>query len=156
MELELKHLACYLPYGLKVFHNHNIYEVTIEDRMDSETISFQDAIENLHKPILRPLTDLTKEITIDGYNEGKPFMPIERVYYKTLLKEPIKFIINEYEESIFIQWEFADNRSDYDVIHTKNIMNSISASFYEILLSWHFDFHKLIEKGLAIDINTLK
>lgn len=48
---------------------------------------FYDTVESHHgihsvKPILYPLSCLTKEITVDGYNEGKPFVPMVELYEK--------------------------------------------------------------------------
>ena len=57
-KLTIEHLAPYLPYGLKICACESEYEMTIEDEMDSETICLRDVIENNHKPILRPLSDL--------------------------------------------------------------------------------------------------
>lgn len=125
MELELKHLAPYLPYGLKVgkhFKNEFYSEV-----MDTSIMSslFNDSRK---KPILRPLSDLMidnifedKAICfIDKSDNGGDFT-IDDIYFK-------------YKESSFSDWRNA----------------------YEMLLKHHFDIHNLIDKGLAIDINTLK
>lgn len=70
MQLELKHLAPYLPYGLKgkMVEGDSIYDVISidiygnldilsENKFDNDNIG----IEGL-KPILRPLSDLTREI----------------------------------------------------------------------------------------------
>ena len=67
MELQLKHLAPYLPYRLKV---------TKDDwgrvfKMDNDGTTLNcigiDYILNINaKPILRPLSDLTKEIEVNG------------------------------------------------------------------------------------------
>ena len=77
MKLELKHLVGYLPYGLKVINiemhengfksKHSIKKlVLIPSNLE---IGLKDVDGIKEKPILRPLSDLTKEI------EG--FFPIE-------------------------------------------------------------------------------
>jgi hypothetical protein len=73
MELELKHLAPYLPYGLKLFYTHtkkigqvsNIY--TIGEGYDNDDIKISiDYTDGEHiwmyKPILSPLSDLTEDV----------------------------------------------------------------------------------------------
>jgi hypothetical protein len=86
MKLELKHLAPYLPYGLQLqLHGdfpiregekniiHKIYEMKpshIPKALEWETI----------KPILRPLSDLTKEYPINNIKEGG-FLDAEDVDY---------------------------------------------------------------------------
>lgn len=74
-KLTIKELAGYLPYGINCIHNHNEYEITIEDRMDSESMTLEEFFDTNSKIILRPLSDLTKEIT---YN-GETFVPIEEI-----------------------------------------------------------------------------
>lgn len=83
------------------------------------------------KPILRPLSDLTKEIEANG----EKFVPI--VYFEKFntqidfVKE-IKVLQND------IRW-----------------LSTTSYLVVEKLLEWHFDIYGLIENNLAIDINTL-
>ena len=68
MKLELKHLAPYLPYGLKLYYEHtkkigqvsNIY--TIGEGYDNDDIKISidrgsDEHIWMYKPILKPLSD---------------------------------------------------------------------------------------------------
>lgn len=135
--LELKHLAPYLPYGLKMIYVHtnkigqisNIYTLGSGYNNDDIKISI-DYSEGEHiwmyKPILRPLSDLTKEIEIDG----------EKIV-----------ISNEYGYYRFDEMSTLKGGSV--------ILSSIMLKEYEIILKYHFDIFGLIEKGFAIDINTL-
>jgi len=125
MKLELKQIVGYLPYGLKVFYMEDIYDVTLEDEMDSFSICLKDVLEGNHKPLFRPLSDLEKEINVNG----EKFIPISKM-------EGINF-------NISLKW-------------IKNDVNSIPNYLYEKLQEWNFDVKGLIEKGLAIDINTLQ
>jgi len=61
MKLELKHLAGYLPYGLRIarFNQGEIYK-KIEYLLRGTNINEVVRYHNL-KPILRPISDLTKE-----------------------------------------------------------------------------------------------
>jgi len=114
MKLELKHLAPYLPYGLKI-QSCNIETVIglKNNCVIVEEFSFPYPICNC-KPILRPLSELTTEF-INSDNFLKEFQP--------------EFIVgNRYE------WSYG---------------------FVDRLFQLHFDIYGLIEKGLAIDINTL-
>jgi hypothetical protein len=79
------------------------------------------------KIILRPLSDLTKEIEVNG----ERFVPIKKCKKTTILKHVSKY-----------PFDFKDLEFErYDVML--------------LLFQWHFDFQGLIEKGLAVDINTL-
>ncbi len=87
MKLELKHLSAYLPYELKY---KDIPQGYTEDRT-LDTRTFEWALNN-GKPILRPMSDLTKEIQLNG----EKFIPIEKLspvpnFFNTefLIKTPI-------------------------------------------------------------------
>lgn len=142
MRLELKHLATYLPYGLKYqssmdkpFDEYGKNPIWTFDGINKVFDNYclitkenNDAYEITScKPILHPLSDLTKEIEVNG----EKFVPSERI---------------------------AVHLFDYDflemVIDRKNT-NGIPFWVIKKLLEWHFDIYGLIEKGLAIDINTL-
>lgn len=70
MKLEIKHLAPYLPYLLQRFHKvsnpngENITALTVTNL--NETLSLKSKCDYFFKPILRPLSDLAKEIEIKG------------------------------------------------------------------------------------------
>jgi hypothetical protein len=135
MKLELKHLAPYLPYGLKIqgMTYGEIAELSCctETSVNITDRAFQygmwaDIFDI--KPILRPLSDLDS-----GNFEG--------LFYSEWLIEKYHTIgienqINRIEDDI--RWL---NHCDYILI--------------QHLFEWHFDVFGLIEKGLAIDINTI-
>ena len=88
-------------------------------------------IKSQDNPILRPLSDLVKEIEVNG----EKFVPtdyFEDKYYTLDLHKQCERII---EDENWI------NQSDYMLI--------------DYLFEWHFDVFGLIDAGLAIDINTL-
>ena len=88
------------------------------------------------KPILHPLSDLTKPIKVEEYNDGKEFVPIEE------LSDNMLFIDNGLHiEDYFLTSENAGIFDSYRII--------------QALFQWHFDVFGLIEKKLAIDINIL-
>ena len=88
-KLELKHLAPYLPYGLKMIleKSGDIRELNGlfidlgELRFHFNVINRGQRLWN-YKPILRPLSDLTKEIEVDG----EKFMPYLRLGWKMNIK----------------------------------------------------------------------
>ena len=91
----LKH---YLGTGIS-FNTHYLPESTnlkITAILEGDRIEYYDedsGYELLNmsdiKPIMRRLSDLDKEITVEGYNDRKPFVPINqfRDIYSTMLRE---------------------------------------------------------------------
>lgn len=69
MKLELKHLTPYLPYNLKMYWEN------LDGQIRDPYILLPSAIDHIidfqNKPILRPLSDLTKEIE---WEDGKYMM----------------------------------------------------------------------------------
>ena len=86
------------------------------------------------KPILHPLTDLTKEIEY----KGEKFIPIDKLYHLDIMKCDIS------------SFEYIS----LDVI-ADHVYRNQSLKFILKLVEWHFDIAKLIDKGEAIDVNTL-
>jgi hypothetical protein len=129
-KLTIKELAPYLPYGLKV---QWIREDDNEVITSVLTISDYPFLitRNKAKPILRPLSDLTKEIVHNG-ERVVPVEWLEDKYYTLGLHKQCEKLA---EDSRWV------NHSDYLLIMH--------------LLEWHFDIFGLIEQGLAIDINQL-
>lgn len=121
MKLELKHLAGYLPYGLKYKDIPKGFDGIRE--LDIQTFNW--CLEN-GKPILHPLSDLTKEIEING----EKFVPVVEIM------------------------KIKDNGDWLGVQHKKIEENPFYV--VKKLQEWHFDIDDLIGKKLAIDINTLE
>ena len=174
MKLEIKHLAPYLPYRLKVNvsnnvnfeHNLILNEHNIGNVINSITIG------HIVKPVLRSLSDLTKEIEHDGHM----FVPIKYLFELSGMLDYIMIPDDDYAtDSKF----HVDDDSSYnfifiyeDVEHCFGYLkNNPSFSLYiddvpddvynqlilfEALFEMHFDVFHLIDQGLAIDINTLK
>lgn len=142
MKLTIEHLAAYLPYGLKCLDlktepDSNIF--TLESASIHRVVSdsegnFDIGFEEI-KPILRSLSDLTKEIE---HNREK-FVPIER-----LLKERECDAEYEFIEAIEDDWASAESKFEF-----------APYSIIKKLHSWHFDTKGLIEAGLAINYNEL-
>jgi hypothetical protein len=137
MKIELKHIAPYLPYKVKaITAQKDIVEVEGLYTFGDIYSTIGDTPFYTILLILRPLSDLTKEIEI----EGKKFVPIELI--KDIMYEveqrydfPISMYING-------SWVYSCEELPYDLVQK--------------LFEWHFNVFGLIEKGLAVDINTLK
>ena len=145
MELEAKHLAPYLPYGLKLQYivRENVKQTGIMKSIshnESETHPTRVSIEFnneehiwMFKPILRPLSDLNKQIKRD----------------ENLLVTPSRaFSLVKDEEGNWCD-EFS---ADYGESPTAKV-DVTQMNFW--LFEYHFDVFGLIKAGLAIDINTL-
>jgi hypothetical protein len=125
-KLEIKHLAPYLPYGLKSIYNGRIVEI---EAVGNEYIltdeSFQENIKFEHiKPILYPLS-----------------------YIKNF-----EDIMDEFSE---YSWEVFENHF-FVLGRTLNCFDSITYTIAELCFKHNLDLFGLIEKGLAIDINSIK
>ena len=129
MKLELKHLSPYLPYGLK------IYKSAVNE-LNEFNLPY---VLNHCKPILHPLSDLTKKIKVNG----KKFVPIEILDRETYIN---------YEVST--KGKLIEKQDNGSVI-----LEEIDVYPYWIiqkLYEWHFDVFGLIEKGLAISIHNVE
>lgn len=138
MKIELKHLAGYLPYGLKTINNDNS-EIMQLGGLSGDTAELLQ-IKGLgteeeycrlsgfdeFKPILRPLSDLTNEDTIAIHGLGS--IELELINIEEWTEE----LINEIQTG-----------------------QKFKLSQFEYLYSKHFDIHGLIPQNLAIDKNTL-
>jgi hypothetical protein len=161
-KLGIKHLAPYLPYGLKGSWTETFEIETLIGFCEDEVITNVEQFPlKDFKPILRPLSDLTKEI---GCNDIK-FIPLEELaklfYYKSRSKyetthfnrarETFNHIPPTYTVNCCVEND--SNRYMYYSINKDMELNNYNV--VQRLLEFHFDVFGLIEKGLAIDINTL-
>ena len=140
--LTLEHLAPYLPYRLKIYYEpyaikyylSSVGEWNIEllhPDTGMEYVKYDSEEFGNHKPILRPMSDLTKEIQVDGWMEGKPFKPIDFIDMH-----------HNFSHLSLVDIEKDPTRYPYTVVRW--------------LTSLHFDIHGLIDKNLAVNLNTLK
>lgn len=138
-KLELKHLAPYLPYGLKGIQEVNglIWWLHKESNIcraedNYHSISVNDFLIFELKPILRPLSELEKEISYNG------------VY------EMLGVFIGQWQE------EWVEHFIDFTGRPHEANIELCPYDLMQLLLMNHFDVFGLIPKGLAIDINTLE
>ena len=144
--------------------------------LETCVLDYVNDFEHNFKPILRPLSDLTKEID----HNGEKIAPLEVIGkiidddYKCLHYDGLDYIIGKtvnprcgcpydydcmcYDYHLFYK-DFNFYSTVYQDGNSDDIIDEITHESYELvqkLIEWHFDVFELIEKGLAIDINTLE
>ena len=124
MKLELKHLAPYLPYGLSFYYESLDGKKQHSWILTSEKLDFALLCQN--KPILRPISDLLNEITVNN----ETFIP-----HLALGGRP--------------------NLKDYDFVYFEKNIENLSFGLVQQLIEWHIDVFGLIDKGLAISIHEV-
>lgn len=139
-----KFLAFSLPFGLKCtgateIHKYNLLSVHIGSIDLCRVKPIEGGIDfplpvNDIKPILRPLSDLTKEIE----QNGEKFVPIDKILEEACfdLSKMNRDEINSYSNPILMP-------------------ELISLTDALMLIEWHFDLAGLIERDEAININNL-
>lgn len=157
--LELKDICGYLPYGLMQKHYNDVCSFTIATQSCMGKDVFHEMPIRFGKPILRPMSDLTKEIRQNCYNNSKPFIPIVELacmleaqgYWRVYGVGAADF--GEDGESCIAQLVFDGDHFVYTVDDEYDTFNSVA--IYDKLNAWMFDYRGLISAGLAIDVNTL-
>ena len=168
-KLEPKDIACNLPYKLTCL-------VGGEPDSDSETITglshdchgwwadFEDKDSVMLDgimPILRPMSDITKPIEVNG----EKITPIAKIL-ETFNFDGYYGFYTSFKEADDIEvyiWDDHICNLRYNLgIYSASKNHNIAISFdmwqqvNDLLNQWHFDYRGLIEQGLAIDINTVK
>ena len=194
-KLELKDIAGYLPYNLQIVDRDNeVWTVgqlgNISCYNDGDISLFRDNegyVSNQYdyvddiKPILHPMTDLIKPMTVKGYNEGKEFVPLfelaKLAYDEVFGVEPE---LNEYNSDFSTSLKdsgayefdnFSFNNGMFEILEYGEIIKSNKrdeytfveivhtplnqCKYFDLLNQWHFDYNSLIECNLAIDINKI-
>jgi len=142
MILETKHLAPYLPYGLKVYDVKNEIHTMIsvvDNGFNKHIMTNLNAMmctrTNIEhcKPILRPLSDSEK-------------------FFSSIFDDDIDvrtFLNDAYigdDDSVYENWEdFLNHKPEFWL-----------KGAFDVFVKYNFDVFGLIPNGLAIDINTIK
>ena len=145
MELEIKHLSPYLPYGLKIQHNGytEVLEGLSGELCSIAGESYWNNIADV-KPILRLMSDLTSVYGDEYINEHSINMLIGRNNgYGDIT-------ISQFAKTLCLEIEVDDSSS------VKQIEFDMILTISNQLFKGHYDVFGLIEQGLAIDINTIK
>jgi hypothetical protein len=141
MKLELKHLAPYLPYQLKVKwgKSNEVSQLTPSNFPNNWYVS------GSIKPILYPLSDLTKEIE----HNGDKFIPMQQLSEMTFDYLDSQDASNDY------YYIYSSANGDHWMKLTHDDIWAQPSFVIMQLFEWHFDVFGLIPSGLAIDINTI-
>ena len=150
MELQIKHLTPYLGHDLKFLDLYN-KEITTLTSINKKIMSLGDCkqvvelngymydLEDLHEqylPIFRPILDFNKTIEHDGY--------VLELLYELENDKNIEWFDEDQAWSYLLKYEHKIESTDF-----------IPYGIMEKLFEYHFDVFGLIEKGLAVDINTI-
>ena len=135
MKLEIKHLTSYLPYGLNIkdVKHGSVFEALHFITTPNQDFSlFKGNFDQLTndkylKPVLFPLSSLTKEITIDG----ETFVPYDKI--KEIYPNTPQF--TDYIKGWMQYYGVMDSKCEYVCILK--------------LFEWKIDVFGLIEAGLA-------
>lgn len=149
MKLELKHLAPYLPYRLMVRHESGLFVEMTLSRKSGNFLSVESVLEGYGVPMLKPLSDLTKEIEF----KGEKFVPVEKLFeIFAINKKPHyqEYYVNDYPN--YIECSHPSTSESLRLIKYDLMQNR--ADLVLKLYEWHFDVFGLIEKGLAIKKDT--
>ena len=139
-ELKLNHLVGYLPFKLFALITHETGTATKVSNVDAKVqpmtynnlwvfnntkVNPSDYI----KPILRPLSDLTHK--------------------------ELKSVMAEKGHSSHIDWTTTQREAFITKYGYEVWFNNIPIVIVQYLYENHYDIHRLIDKGLAININTI-
>ncbi len=155
-ELKLEHIAKRLPYGLKVLNGWG----------EIAPLTSSLLTHTKFKPILIPLSDLIKEIE----HNGEKFVPMLKLisyfddeYLSTsvkVVKVSESYFICTYDslggDIIEFEYQYGYGFDLFNIVEDNRWINQVEYLLIIHLLEWHFDVDNLIEKGLAIDVNTLE
>lgn len=157
--LTIKHLAPYLPYDLELQIDEIYKGFKCKLVIFNHTTSFANGVELKSaltfncKPILRPLSDLIKEIEVNG----EKFVPIAELLK---IKYPYRGDFKDMYASITVDYTgypsaYYSYMATKDIIINPNDCENLPYWIIQKLFEWHFDIFNLIPENLAIDINTL-
>ena len=173
MKLELKHLAPYLSYGLKGIYNRAynpetcsiigvVFTKNPNDtrvRIKKDRVGYSESVFiGSIKPILHPLSDLTKEIE----HNGEKFVPIIRLlelkYSKHVNEHDVSSADRETKTSQYPSlcraW-FRFTAPKDIIVHIDAILQE-PYNIMQKLFEWKIDVFNLIPSGLAISYNDIK
>ena len=150
------------PIGLgTIIIDQNCYRIEYDNSKLENLVKSIRFWQDDFKLIVRDLSDLTKEIEIDGVK----FVPMIELVKIKHPKEEIRVNVSSAKNCYSIWYEFEDEKHtirDRIYVYTQTFdtdyVCSIKTTEYWIiqkLLSWHFDCFNLLENNLAIDINTI-
>jgi hypothetical protein len=170
-QLNLEHIASYLPYELIVkiigkHHDYPYFKMTVEpEGKNTASIAWIMSEPKRFKPLLHPLPDIIKEIIY----KGNTVVPLVQILARISLLDlsECEFEVGEFANKYWVKASTKEGKHMDSLSFDGNLFTSAnndeSFSFtnpqHEALVMlnmFHFDWkYNLIEKGLALDINTI-
>lgn len=163
-ELTLTDIAGYLPYGLKVQEAYQdiwtIRQLGNIDPCRDGDVGLVSSAGNYEqytyiadiRPILRPMSDLYREITDKDYNGRKPFVPLVELA-KARHPNFNQYILYPTEQLVFFSMH--SNVGDYTECYDY-YEDRISIAELDLLHQLKFDHRGLIDAGLAVSVHDLE
>lgn len=184
--IKLEEICGYIPHNLNIivetdFANRVVNKKARLDGIHCKCVGYSTLNEGIKvgglteidniKLILRPLSDLTREIE----HNWEKFVPIVKLYglaveeSELMMFQPNMRYISEIDRTSLAyaitkdmsegyQFNYLHNYQYFSLVHsltgTCEVINQLQ--LFQKLFEWHFDVFGLIERGDAIDINTLK
>ena len=161
-KLTFADIAGYLPYGLKVQdEDQDIWTIRqlgnvdpcrdgdvglVSDDGHYEQYTYIDDIEL----VLRPMSDLYKEITDKDYNDGKPFVPLVEL---AKAKFPCFDNYDFNAAGMFVSCSMEDGSCSEWYKYDED---KLSIEEFDLLHRLKFDFRGLIDADLAVSVHHLK
>lgn len=165
-KLELKHIAPYLPYGVKceilnyksdyvgeqygIITGYYWYAGEPHYMFKDRNVAGKDS--TLFKPFLRPLSQLTQEIEHNG-EKFTPIVELLKIKYKDKLVEDKNSRYNdiEYSNEGYARAWFKI-RAQLNIMIPDFNIDQLPYFLFQKLIEWHFDVFGLIDKGLAVEL----
>jgi hypothetical protein len=170
--LTIEDVVMYLPHKVMAKFTKSVIispvSINMSDFLRSDRIFFSvnDIITGIAQLIMHPLSDLTSPITVKGYNNDKPFVPIVELAkvaypsmsqmaeidsYRVKLGHGYSFFFSKESLSFDCQSGWNGERWDY------NCFVPNQYDMFQLLAKWHFWLGSQDMFGKEIiDINTLK
>lgn len=159
--MNIKDLAPYLPYNLKgtLAGNSKIYTLVGIDGLFASLRYYDNNEREEYEvcvpledfiPILRPMTDLVKPISVKGYNNGAEFIPIIELTKNSNTYKNSKYKL-EFSNAKLLGNDFASCEITIDSGPTMTnlfpikTMHGINLSDLDLLNEWHFDYRGLLK-----------
>jgi hypothetical protein len=154
--LKLRDIVCYLPYGLRWVGIRAGAELTTREKAIIEysvsSVAFimtQEKHDNV--PILKPISDLYEPLE-DG---TVPIVELAKIAFPNHKWELWNNIaITKWRGLINGKFSYVQSENYFMTTLDSPVKNQIQ--LFDYLNEHHFDYKNLINRGLAIDINTIK
>lgn len=151
-KLELKDIIGYIPYGLMQYNKSGIYTpvlLGVYSFGQKHTVCMGENI----VPILRPMSDLSKTIVY----EDKEEIPIVELAKISTPKRDYNKYDWKFKDGVAVKGrsEFWFNFELSCFYHSGFLSANNYDKLFDYLHSRMFDYRGLIDKGLAVDINTI-